>query len=682
MELLLLLLIIYLVRRHLKKKKRERQADPNYVKNNREIKKDRSKFENALKIASKRFGREPAKYDIPEVAHCYGTGTGVAQNLSEAVIWKRRELEEKFRLKVSLTKYGLECYDPEEIVDFFIDGVSYPRDAALAKAFVNHLIQMEEPHSALILEKINELIKMGFFQVPNDRKSTISFLQRKSDEGNSWATYHLSLYLGRLDFNGTYKNNTHVQLYKNAMKMGNPAAICRYGKYYMNTSSGKRAWHNAMDLMDQKYKELRVPYLLNKAIRLMVRSAKNERLQKEAEQAGVSGDISNTICWLLNKINWPAPNRYVITPPPAEMKRNYISARQKEIEGTDFSSTAYHYAPLANAGHPESMRRLGNIQCYVLSEHECELDPQFKEGITWLRKAADAGDIFAMQDLGREVDPASMASLAVRGNQEAIMRLAMLIEQGKGGKANPDAAFFLYLLCIDKAMSRTFAELDNEQLMLKYKLTKRLGYNEIENSDDFLPYIAHAHKRGYTPAAYLLLQQHEYCRMDGLDYERELANIAYQGGFAKAKHILDYLDKSTKDWQDYTAYEFKNDMELSTREANLYHAMMKAKGFPNKDDIVKRGSFSPVISQQDAIDEDENAARESEGDISSLPYFITDDMGREWTFDGLFFDSARYILSAGFGETVVEDYLGRDVYIKSHHIHGNTACTGLHTFYW
>lgn len=72
----------------------ERQADPNYVKSNREVKKDRSKFEHALKSASKRFGRIPAQYDMPEVAHCYGTGTGVAQNLPEAVNWKQRELEE------------------------------------------------------------------------------------------------------------------------------------------------------------------------------------------------------------------------------------------------------------------------------------------------------------------------------------------------------------------------------------------------------------------------------------------------------------------------------------------------------------------------------------------------------------------------------------------------------------
>lgn len=541
---------------------------------------------------------------------------------------------------------------------------------------------MEEPRSALILEKINELVKMGFFKIPNDRRSTINFLQKKSDEGNSWATYQLSLYLGRLDFNGTYKNNTYVQLYKDAMKTGNPGALCRHGKFYMDTPSGKRAWHNAIDQMDQKYKEIRVPYLLNKAIDLMVKNAKYERLEKEAEQAGVSGDIPNTICWLLNKINWPAPNRYVITPPPAEKKHNYVTARRLEIEGTDFSSVAFQYAILAKGGHPESMRQLGHIQCYVLSESECELDPQFKEGITWLQKAADAGDIFAMQDLGRKVDPASMASLAVQGNQEAIMRLAMLIEQEQGGPANPDAAYFLYSLCLYKALSNKFAELNNEQLMLKYKLTKHMGYNEIENGDRFLPYIAHAHKRGYTPAAYLLLQQHEFSRTDGLDYERELANIAYHGGFAKAKHILNYLDKSAKDWQDYTAYEFKNDWDLSTEEANLYHTMMKAKGFPDKNDIKKRGKVVPVITKQDAIELDKEDYTEDEGDIHSMPSFITDDIGREWVFDGLFFDSARYVLSSGYGETVVEDYLGKDVYIKNKHIHGNSARTGLHTFYW
>lgn len=683
-EIILLIIAICLIRRHSKKKKLARMSDPNYVKNERELKKDESDFRVALSHAAELIGPNTVRYRIPKVAHCYGTGTGVAQDLSEAVKWKSRELEEAYRFKAELNKtIGIYAFDPEQIVDFFIDGVSYPRDAALAKVFAVRLLQMEEPRSALILEKIDALISMGFFQIANDMKSTTEFLQKKSDEGNDWATYQLALYWKRLDFNGSYPNYTYVELEKKARRAGNVAAICRGSSPAVESAADKRALDIALSQMDKKYKYMRALYLLGVADELIVHKKYAEQWDAAAEHAGVAGDTAKTICWFLKEIGWPQPNQYKPVAVRSDMIDAYQRARIDEVAGKDFSHVAYLYRPLAEAGHPESMRRLGNIMTYVLSNKEHMSDDQYKEGLSWQRKAAAAGDLFAMQDLGQNVDPASLAALAVCGNFEALMRLGMQIELGKGGPANPLAAHYIYTLCWD-AMGTKAAELNNEQLMLKCRLIRCMDGLRGVYSDKYLSYLANAEKRGYTPAEYLLLLHPNFGRKYGHKNERELAQAALSGGFAKAQHVINYLKNMEKEWEDYTAYKYQNDTVKSTKDANLYLAMLKAKGFPDKYNMLYRGEVpSPEITIKDAEELNKQAnGQEPEGNIRDMPHFITDDMGRTWEFDMIYFDSARYVLSRGYSETVVEDYLGKDVYISNHHIHGNTAKTPLHSFYW
>ncbi|MBS6196382.1 MAG: sel1 repeat family protein [Clostridiales bacterium] len=617
----------------------------------------------------------------------HGRKDGGLYDPQKASYWNQRALDVKLERKGYIDYDGPWPFGPgDQHVMFYLDGKYVPRNLDMAMTTAMKLFEAEEPQSAYMIEEIEELGRMGFQNVPCEHDAELAFFEPLANQGNHVALHWMALLTGTDDGTESFWSM------KKAAEAGN---------YWADHSAEKA------DAIKKKYAYRRIKYLTEKLAEHYMKENGKKDFQEEMDRKGITGNLYETVEFLLDKAAGLslAPAAETMDPPvPEEIFQVYEEARNMEREGRNFKKAAKLYEKPAAAGISEAQRRLGNLQRKVLSLYEG--DEMFQSGTEWLGRAIQSGSILAQFDLSPEyADISAIGTMAASGNTEAMYALGMMMEKGFECKKNSVCAAMMFDLAWERIGDAVGTQ-NGEGMMLKLKI----GRAEKRTDKDFYVYWAEcAHRIGYAPGSFAMKDTYLF-QQGGPDLMKTYLKAAKSAGYAKADAMYQAITREVDRWEETKKKELDDAankrgiwagsprsprelvnlvVENVNEKIEFYNTMVQMPGLPSYDWIkgnvpVESGEVSETELQEELQEEMQQETAE-DCRLDDMPYFITDDWGREWTRDMDYGNTVRYIRQE-FYSTVTGDFgdswHGGEVYISQRHIEGNTAHLFGRTFHW
>ena len=404
------------------------------------------------------------------------------------------------------------------------------------------------------------------------------------------------------------------------------------------------------------------------------------------EHEGVR-DLPGRIDWILDMADWPSAG----AAPSGDLSGGFREALALERQGKAKKAAArYRRIPGTEAKY-----RLGHVYLWGISRDERDKD--WETGMRCLRQAAAQGSAMAAYELGEVPSVPDIAARAKTGDLEAIEALGCLIQQGRGGNANPLVAYMIWEEGI-----RLLRENGDPAEGWRQDALSRL-YQRQGKEGKALHWLAVAAEDSkYPPAMYRL------CLRPNIrlapDYVEKTMLDASNAGFPKGWSI------SVNFWHtDETAY-LKQAVEPDKaahyaaigRVARKTQVIMDPRLIDENPEIAAKydKTLEGILAGENARAEAENARRQAEQEtaeaprkeprVSDMPWYIFDEWGRSWERDYVI--PGKYNLS----ETYSVDGLDRasmflhpfstvggdGVVIRDEDISGRKASAGGHTFTW
>lgn len=689
MQLIILLIIIFLVWRWLKKRKNE-NSDENYSAAsamstasaaNADSPKAVKNFQKALNTAAK--GLDPDAIEaMGQVAVAYASGFGTAKDFQKAAQWKLKQLDAMLHLKIYWDFSDFKDYydDFDSATEFFLNGEVMPVDLGSAWKAAFMLFEAEEPRSVLLVKEVIALEHMGIGKVKSPEEAMEIYI-RETNNGNHFAMYRMAK---ALEVTLDEKNAKEAaSLLQKAADAGNLRALYDLGN---------------KDTIPNEYNQLKISYLIERYAQAVTKDNAKKALENEMQAAGVASDTASQIDWLLQKAGWPAASANYSEPVKPELDGEFMKARDVERQGKDFKKAVKLYQPAAEGGHPEAMRRLGNLLVNVRSLYEGDADDN--AGRQWLEKAAAAGSVLASFDLGKkDTNPAHMAALAKTGLPDALHHLAAMVLVGWGGPANETVGLALTRVAFS-ALNDPVKRGDGEGM----EWCRKLCLLQKCDEEHQIYWAGNADKADYRPGSYALANL-LFARSGGPEFQRAYAAKAYNAGYEKSYGMMKYLRREQDDWKFYCDEEIRKHLNkkgylsssplsgeqlvalaqrnLAKKKADA-EAAYKQKGLPQLGDGVEIPEIN--IDEAQISEEIDTVNAQANLSVRDMPHYIYDDLGRSWEWvDLIGTDTAVYRLERQYGlGTDIKDYLNAgSVYISNRHLRGkNRAELFSQSFHW
>lgn len=506
--------------------------------------------------ASKQYGKD-ALMAMWRLACKYGSGSGVPLDFRKSEALHMAAVQEALYLKVTMEEsdyntdliypLGNMChFDPEMIVDFYIEGKCHPVDLDLARKTAETLLCAGELKAGYLLREIEELKRLGYQEASSSSSSRFAFMLKLAEAGCVQAMYRISDW-----YSYGYADQVDKDkgaLWKERARSNGNLRVCleHYPIFIMDEEGEKKK-----EEYIEAYKKARSIYMQEKRRYLDRIETCGDLIREMDDRLKVNSvtPVGDAVLSYLKEAQWPEPSAYWIPGFQNEHVEEFNRARSIERSGKDYIKAAELYYPLAQAGNSEAMRRLGNIKRNIL--YRTLGDAQFIEGDNLLKNAARMGNVLACWNVDNEADASDMAALAIQGDYEAVLALASMIGEGKGGPANlvVKRAMLWYLR---KRIGKVSQNWDGENVMIYLQAGRGLDLNIIDRQEE-AACLLRADELDYAPGTFGLLRSY-IGRMGYYNYEKKLAEKAMKAGYGRAEIIYENAVKEERGWEKHVGF--------------------------------------------------------------------------------------------------------------------------------
>lgn len=404
------------------------------------------------------------------------------------------------------------------------------------------------------------------------------------------------------------------------------------------------------------------------------------------EHEGVK-DLPGRIDWILDMADWPSAGAAFVWKPSGSFREALELERQGNAK-----KAAARYRKIAGT---EAKYRLGHVYLWGLSNQE--RDKEWEKGMRCLRQAAAQGSAMAAYELGEVPSVPDIAARAKTGDLEAIEALGCLIQQGRGGNANPLVAYMIWEEGV-RLLRENGDPTEGWRQDALSRLYQRQGREEMA-----LHWLAvAAQKTKYPPAMYRLCLQPDIRLAP--DFVEKTVIAANNAGFLKGWFRLNRWHSSeTSDYENAGRFGDKDRMRYAAmgRAVRMAKVIMDPKLIAECPDLATQydETLKDILAEGKARMEAAEARRQAEPAyteetrelrVSDMPWLIFDEWGRSWEKD--FVIPGKYKLSAGYSVDGLDQAsmflhpfstVGEDgVVIRDGDISGRKASAGGHTFTW
>lgn len=593
------------------------------------------KIKGIHKALSYHYGYYPGFVEaLQDLAKLTARGHGVTQDTDLACRLWEEAVDVALLLKIGSWDSGDEkfhSFDPDEMVDFFLNGEYVPRDLERAMGVVNKLIDAGEPKAVYLRQ---DVIRQ---QLPEDAPDRNAFL--RSDYAANLKEYTEALKL--------LQASRLLDLY--AFQLARQAELEKLEPVFF-----------AAGFDEQSAKGL--PWLLNEIgwtapgpAPDIYRSKELATVIDEEEKTGIMYHLVPRYEELAKAGDAEAMRRlgYIL--------RDVRSSRpgsDEDISGIMWLQKA------ADAGN-------------VLAQYM--LDPK-KTDPSAMAALAQTGDIEALYALGHMVEkglggPASPAAAFM------IWNMAWNIIGDCRERKDYHGMFWKYKL------ARAEGDIREETLLFWCA-------GEVEESGEFsiagnygpASYeLQHSHFAETTEDGYHWMgdraERSGYAKaklLCGLQHERDARWDGYVNRF------YTYADRKTQA-QEAAAYA------KIEKERQVGSIALSMPGLPDLE-LIRKGiipeDLQALTARSEEITPDQTAdPQKDDCRVVDMPHFIFDEMNRRWTYTGFLGDAAKYCLEVPSQAIAGIDSLDAmdghtEVWISQRHIHGNIAKTFTHSFHW
>lgn len=452
---------------------------------------------------------------------------------------------------------------------------------------------------------------------------------------------------------------------------------------------------------------------------------RSERVYREwLQEIGSGKTLARKIDLVLEKAGWNVNETGAAAGTDLICDQKFREAYALEQRGENFKKVAELYESLAGAGNHEAQRRLAHLCCNVFSA--CINDENDRKGMQLLTQSAQAGNAMSAYEVGQEFELAQITAWAKEGYRDALVTLGSLLERGSETcRPNWDASQIVFHLLYDE-IGDAAANRDGEGLWIQLALGKKMGNCTMTFINEM---VRKGNEIGYAPAQFDYAHRtrvvavdasNKYAKVTGAEgryseyYNRlvwESSLKPIEAGYAKAVALSRYhreqeeaIDRYVRsclsdaeqekggwsvgfsDWGAerrvaFEAAKIQKSLDAAST-VRMAYGQISFSGALNA--LIEKREYHPdawisKISEQQTVDAAEAGCK------TSCPSYITDDMGRIWSFDGIVLGGVRFRLPEGNfvnPQFDLGDSLGREVFISDAELQKGSAKTIGRTFRW